>query len=1044
MKELGKVCEKALACLLNNYSDFSISTIDSFFQDLLRTFSYEAALSDNFQLELDQDYLSRLAIDSTLDDIDRGKHLSSNDADWTRLIMNSGKSGTSWNIFNRKDSKASTYSEIKNALKNLEKEDYKVIKDVLEDYFDDPENSRALILSYKEFRKRAETERQNAIDEIKKDAAALRSLLEKKGISPGMCNSYLASHLDKSDRLTIESQVDESTPFKCSSFLNKGTIFTKSSKVSQHDKEDIDRVALEMYRKVEDFKDIKNTPTWALWKILGHMIPLLGIMNVVRTRLSDVLIGNNIIKLADTVTILRQIVNDDDTSFIYERLGNKIDHYLIDEFQDTSRLQWQLLRPLIVESESRGKDNLVIGDAKQSIYRFRNADSSLITKTLPAQFSKIEIRGNRMEENTNWRSYQRIVEFNNFFFSHLAFLMDNITSEFSGYIDFKDLYSNVVQKPHNKNGKGYVEIRIEKKIDKKSNEPIPLNSLQQVPQLIMELRDRGYDQKDIAVLVSENKEGRQIIDSIISFNASLEEGVKPLEFVSEEALYVSSSEAVGIIIMVLERIAFSILTPGQKGLMDSERKRYGRLLSKEIRDNFMVFMLRYPELPVHEQLDKFFLQEDTDDILKKLLENMQTTALPAMVEAIIESFVPQEMRDRECVFLNAFIDIVTDYCERFSADPVSFLEWWKERGYKLSITLPEDTDAVNIMTIHKSKGLEFKCVILPFATSTFTPVATKKEWRWVPSPKSLDDLNLPPFLPVETSPSLLSTEYAPYYEDYFNHVVMDRINSLYVAFTRAVEELYIFTKEDSPKTIGGILIDILSNSGKEALPIEKGLERFVLDPDLIHFDLTKGIATIGEKTTVKKNTEDRDTQFTINRYIINSNRPMLHVVESEDDRNITSQVYGNETEEQDEGNLLHEAMSFVNTEDDIHAAFLKLQMAGKISTARAHDWEEMIRKAMKNPLVRSWFKSGLEILNEREIFRHGYDALRPDRIVVDHEASSATVIDYKFGEYEDNDKYLKQVKEYMNVFRKATGISNVNGYIWYVRKNHIVEVNGSK
>ena len=915
----------------------------------------------------------------------------------------------------------------------------------MERYFDKEGNDSAFLTAYLQFKERAYDERQYALTLLKNATTHLIDVLSINGVDPDDCNASLKKHISKILAIDIDDKVSDKDPFTTANILTKGNIFTQKSKVAKPLQDIINATALDMYQKAHNWKDLSLFPVWSLWLTMGSLLPLLGLMNAVRIRLGDVLLADNIIRLDDTISILKQIVgNESDTSFIYERLGNRIEHYLIDEFQDTSKMQWDILYPLILESEAKNFDNLIIGDAKQSIYRFRNADPTLITEQVPSTFPKATKKGTDIADNTNWRSTRRIVEFNNFFFKHLSEQMNTLVSSFSNRIDFIDLYSNVIQKPSHSKDAGYIEIHLAPKEKKEEIE----NPLSQIAPTISDILSRGYRMKDIAILVETNNQAKEIIDYLIQYNVTHSIASQRLEFISEDSLYISSSEAVRLVMVVLERIAFSLPlrdennTKGKKGSRDIVH--HNKLISREIKDNFTIFSLQHPEMSIAEKLDTFLENFNPENTLWSLLDNMQSTALPALIEAIIDSFLPESLKLKDTVFLSAFQDIVLDFCDKFTSDPASFAEWWRKRGNTKSIALPEDPDAIRVMTIHKSKGLEFKCVIIPFANFNFSPTSNSVEWRWLKVPSYISDLSFPPYLPVQTIPPLLHTDYAPVYEKYYSQIVMDAINNAYVAFTRAIDELYIFTKDSDARYMGSyikkILLAPIEDGQLQLSAKEKG---FILQEKLININENRDLITIGEKgeNKTKKEAEDNKAHHQIlNAYKTNGNRDILHYIESENNDNSILLSLDDESDPQSEGSLLHEVMRLIKSADDLDKALLSVRMKGLISLHQSTEWREMIGNALKNPLAIEWFDGTWKVINERDIFSHNEHTLRPDRIMVKEQSREAVIIDYKFGDVEADNSYISQIKKYMDSFKKVSGYHNIKGYLWYVRKNRILPI----
>ena len=1039
-EELGKGARSALKTLLNNYSDFKVSTIDSFFQTVLRTFAYESNLNDSYQVEIDSEFVASESVDATLRELNIRESSKSRAAFWLNCLIDkeTEAGGHSWNVFQRKDKKGTIYSNLKQAVQRLENEDYKEIREKTDDYFnsgygtDDP-----LINAYKRARAAIEQPMKEALGEAKREASRLKGLFREFELDIATDGAgYLAGRIEKIGRIrynqTVKTDIFPAPAPKSSDGLKK-TVKTDHA-------DEINETAQKMYAAYGRWTALREAPEWKHWCLYAPLIPYLGLIREVRDKMRDFLEDNNSIQLGETNSMLRRIIGEDDAPFIYERMGSVIDHYLIDEFQDTSKLQWDNLRPLVRESDSRGEDNLIIGDAKQSIYRFRNADSTLIDKAVPKEFRDCVKSGTSKEENTNWRSDRTIVEFNNTFFEALSSRMASLEK---GTTDIIDIYGNVAQFPHKRAREGYVEVNFLGK-DEDTGQTPEERALERIGPLVSSLLERGYRQRDIAFLVANNALGKSVIASLVKYNGSLPAGAKRIEFISEESLLVSSSQAVGIIMTVLEKMASGTDIRHDDG--DPQRSSWS-----DIRCNVSFYAMSHPELTPAQQIENYLKEQSPDDAISKMLSEMQTVALPALVEAITEKFVPEELRRSQAVFIAALQDLVIEYCERSSSDIPSFLSWWKTKGVGKSISSPEGTDAVQVMTIHKSKGLEFKCVILPFHDPSMTPTDRITEWKWVAPAKCLSEFGLPPYLPVETESKLDGTEHTPVWNNYFNLVMMDKLNAAYVAFTRAVDELYVFTSDPGDKDTGTKFSHYLHSICRQMAEegtldlTDPGKEELLLPQGTGRWDIENNRFTVGtplDKRQTKGDEAEKTNaeQHVVEEYNSDSSPAILHYVESPDEGGETPMPDAADTDPRSEGNLLHAIMENVRVASDLHNAVLTLKMRGLLTAAQAEEWEPMLEKAMSTEPASGWFDPSWEVLNERSIILPHSPMARPDRIMLSADRRSAVIVDYKFGAVPEGNAHIKQVSGYVKDLQSALGIARVSGFIWYVRAGNIVAV----
>ncbi|MCH5235896.1 MAG: UvrD-helicase domain-containing protein [Muribaculaceae bacterium] len=901
-QEIGKASEIALKSILNNYSLFRISTIDSFFQEILRTFTYEANLNNSYQLEIDSTFVTDSAIDSSIQELDSHPSKMGNSSFWMKtIIQQEAQNSQLWNPFNKKDVKRSVYANIKNTLFKLEKEDFKEVKEIIDSYFDTNENIENLKNLYIDFQKLALEERKSLLGNIHKKARKLKDWINQKNIEPQLFKaSQIFNHIEIALSLDINGEFNNN--YK--EYLTNKSIFKKAFRDNY---KQIDQLAIEFYNSLTEWKEPNANSYFKNWLVYSSLLPYFGLLLEVRYFLSKVLENNNLVQLSDTSYILKKIIGDEDSPFIYERLGNKIEHYLIDEFQDTSKMQWDVIHPLLKESDSKGQDSLIIGDPKQSIYRFRNAYNKLITEDVPNLFPNHLAAGLSLEDNTNWRSHSMVVKFNNYFFKILADILSKISLQKGLPTDFNDIYANVVQFPHNQEGKGFVQIKAYTK-------PIELNDevteednddetqtkkswfeeqvLSEIGPLISSLINRGYLQNEIAILVNTNEAGKKIIQALIDFNDSLPKGAEKINFISEESLLVSSSRAVDIVIGVLEKLS----TPGNLYRMEnspeksSEKEDNATKYVKwnKIKLSFNIYSRRHLEMDPVDRIISF-LNQTYDNSIHELIETLTAPSLASMVEAIIYLFLDVDLKNLEALYLSSLQDLVNEYSVNHSNDPASFLEWWKSRGCRMSVSTPEGANAVQIMTIHKSKGLEFKCVILPYASESFSPNYNKEEWRWVKT-NDLPNLNLPPILPIKTTSELMGSKHETIYREYLDQVLTDKINMYYVAFTRARNELYIFTKipeKNSPSLSTYIKQILFDKKPYTNLFSEEELSSVISTSQLNIFEEEK-LIRIGEPFTEEEIEEEHEKEKKISKssihyiddYFINEKRPQLRSLAS--------------------------------------------------------------------------------------------------------------------------------------------------------------------
>lgn len=1027
--EIARLAKAALRRLLLHYSDFKVQTIDSFFQSILHTFAYEANLDDNFNTEIDTDLVASIGFDTALEQITGSVARTPEEKEtlyWLHQLMSEKEESNKWNVFAKNDNEGSLYHSLIKASQNLEKEDYHLITKELSEYF--ASLNRPFSEVIKEVDRRNLGELKRLYEKTRVEADNLREVLRSAGLPENALRNFHVGRLKETDPEFEKVQIEK---FKYNrKKINLGenkTGFAHSLKGDMQKSwakkaENSHLVAavddaydgwFEAYNEFALLLEEKwnSLLTWLHYK---KMIPRLMVVLAIAEKKKEYLDSINTVQLSDTTSILSRIIGKDDTPFIYERMGTRLRHYLIDEFQDTSRMQWNNLYPLLAESESTRNDNLIIGDAKQSIYRFRNADYRLILEVENLFDEVVPYTSDNppkdpATENTNFRSRPEIVEFNNYIFSNIINLDGKEKDKKIFNDDIRRIYadcSQAVAPQKLKEGvPGYVEIIFHPKETDESEDASFFEvsadnpGFKELPERILKLRERGYRLRDIGILVRSHRQGDAVLKVLSHYNS--EHPDDQIKIISEENLLVSSSVAVRLITYALEKIA---------------------------------------GVPAAKVPDNAILMEPVNqDELFRMVSELPAMSLPALVEAIAEKFLKENIRNEQAPFIAAFQDAVIDYCSSHPSDINLFLKWWRRKSKGLSINSPEESDGVKILTIHKAKGLEFKCVVIPYCDFSFLPSNKKAEWRWVrPHAEVAGSELLPPFLPVLTDSKLGKTLHNDILKQHTDNVALDELNNMYVAFTRPVNELYVYVpeaKENMEYTSYGALRALLGEEferkTEEVTEEEEAEVKKTREVVLTGRPLTTEEITVGNKEgretilldTYEVATEGAKAQFEDGKKLINTR--------------LSPEEEGADTDPRSEGNLKHRIMQLIEVPDDLEAAVHSMKVDGLVSSTAARKWTSQLREAIESVSGYGWFEPGLRVINERPILCKGMKPYRPDRIVIDSRGI-ATVIDYKFGE--PDRKYHKQVKNYMSLLQKSGVYAGVKGYIWYVAEGKVEAV----
>lgn len=977
---LQEASSVALHSLLSDFNFFNVSTIDAFFQTVLRTFAYEASIDGNYEIELNDEYAYTVGVASMMASINR----EGNDASpETRLLiswltqflrnnMDDGKGVTEI----RKQAKPG--SDLVTFMKRAVSEVFKAHSDEITQYINDSDKLKRFVAELVEKSRQSREDIHHAALQIVESAgqyegiiANARKIIEKyaTGAFWGKLSNAAVKYVDNPEAIILKKYVDNP----------------------------MTRSLAENISNTLGLIDGLSARNNAYVTILSHIYQM-GLFGCILRYIESFRKENNLILLSDTNELLQKIINQDEAPFIYERMGMRLNHFLIDEFQDTSRLQWGNLRPLLAESIGCGHDNLIIGDEKQSIYRFRNADPELLRTDVLQEFAgNCEIKGSGATENTNWRSSMEIVDFNN-----------NIFRQLACKLNVCDIYANVAQEIHHKGIHGYVKIMPYKADDDLvENEKDTDFALRQMIDEIKRQLSAGFHQSDIAVLTSTRNEATMVINYLLDCKEHDSE-LSTIQVVSEDSFTVGRAESVKLIISILRYIDYRKSIRLNAG----DVNRQLATLSNRIQSLVIKGVPRNEAIATVLSGDVAGPENAIDDALE-----MQCLSLPSLIERIINRFFDEDVLARDNVYITGFQDIVTDFCNRHAADVVSFLQWWDRTGNTISVTSPPNIDAITVMTIHKSKGLEFPCVHIPFASWDMVKSKTLVWYRTNDSAlfDGFDKDCLPPFIPLETSrKGIEGTDFEEQYDLDAAKTIVDSLNKTYVAFTRAVNELIIGYSA--------------KKAGRSTLSIARLMQEVFNEQSALYNADERGIIQFGSPVI---NYNHKESQ----------NMTPLRPYHSLDNDHIWSMSRIDEIDSMEQprtmGVDLHAMMSMVHTYEDIERAVYRRAIHGFVEPNKINDYICTIKRIVSDPRVAKWFSGYSRLLCERSVIASNI-RYRPDRVVWTQEGT-IDVVDYKFGELHDP-KYAKQVKNYVKLLKQQFPSTKVCGYIWYPLSSQIEKV----
>lgn len=991
--------------MLEDYTNFNVCTIDTFFQKILRTFAYEVNLSSNYGVELNDEYVVELGVNNLktrLHDESGKKNKSLSHWLWM-FVQDSMKNGSSWDVFYKPKSKKTVDNSLYNFAKVLTNEVVKKNSKQLFDFLADPKNIQA-------FNVALNSGISNLIPKVKECVSNIYELLKGPDIK---ANNYFTKFLDalnNSANPFLIKDLDKKVEKKIAdqSFVNKN-----SAKVNES--------AICLY--LEQIRDYGTV--YASYKKILDLTYQLGLLGDINASMQDFTNENNTILLSGTNDIVKRIIDGCETPFIYERIGMYLHNFLLDEFQDTSRMQWENLLPLVRNGLANGHDSLIIGDVKQSIYRFRNSDPQLLHSQLKVDFSNDSIKYNE-GRSINWRSARNIVHWNNAFFRFLsmALNMDEFYADVEQEVSPKNekLLGHVVvarreipDKKKDTDGSNDCEI----KNDDNSNDNDSNFKEWAIEKMIVDLQSllaRGFKQKDIAVLSNTNREGQLAISRIMKWN--IENPDKQMKVVSEESLLVISSPAVRIVVNILKML--------DRCEAHNEDGREMPMVLRRFEAN------RSEGMDTSEAFEDAIVSKDEDiaDYIDRLYETSKSACLDSVVEQIIKSQLSKQMTEENTPYLLAFLDSVVDFMSRYGSNIHHFLKWWDKVGPGLSISSPDNIDAIRVITIHKSKGLQFPCVLIPMFDWNFD----QSSIEWIETAGFKDKLPkgvaIPPIVPVKRDNK--STLFDNEFKKIARSNIMDSLNKTYVACTRAQYELIIYTENN--KELGLQLSQFLEtcrNNDIAPTPTEN------CDPDVV-YELGKPMlrsdipALNSDDNTLPDNVESRimppySVVSDVDRWKLTSPDIIIDV------RGTTRWV----------GEMLHKVMERVRTPKNLKKAFGRALHRGMITEEEHDEYLDLLSKRLADPRVADWFANDNRLMLERSVTIGGNGQKRPDRVVMKPNGE-IIIVDYKFGDRsDDNDtKYKRQVAGYKRAVCDALGCRPgcVSGYVWYIHSGDILAV----
>lgn len=956
--------ENLLRAILHNYSDFGIGTIDAFTHRIVRSFAYDLGLPVNFEIETEKDELLQKAVDKLMSMIGGDKDIT---ATLIRFSEEKTDDEKGWQI--ESDLKHTAEFLLKEngvlfaeRLRNLSLQDFTIIREKLFSHTSEFENK------------------------VKLPAAKAVDLIEKSGVGPKdfSYTAALPNWFRKILKNDFETMVVPNT--------NVRNVIEKDNWVSTEGKKNgstevIRQLAprlLELYEEIREYT-AENYAEYATRAAIRKHLYSLAVLNELEKIIRGFREEDNIVHISEFNHIISKVVSEQPVPYIFEKLGARYSHFLVDEFQDTSILQWENLLPLLENGLAENNFSMVVGDAKQAIYRWRSGDVEQFV-TLPKLMNKSDnilmrdrelslIRHYREEElSRNFRSRKEVVEFNNNLFLSLAEMLSS---------QFKDIYLRVVQEIKPGNDGGYVELRFPVR---DGNKPEVYDSYTaEAVTLVKQLLSEGWNKNEIALLVRENSQGSLLASALIS------EGI---EVLSSDSLLICNSPIVNCIVSLLRVLEH----PEDKIALTD----VAQFLNATNRFSFPLHELKRKNAVLSDVLKAAGINDD--------LNWISVLPLYQQCEAIVRVVFPGEQKNAWIIF---FLDELLRFTASRSPDRQSFFSWWEDRSRNASVVIPEGTDAVNIMTIHKSKGLEFPVVILPFL-----------DWKKRQTPSDLwvelNDGSIPG-LEVAIVTENDDLKHSSVGDQYLHEVekkILDQVNVLYVACTRAVDQLYILSeappkKNDREEKDPTNVVKWLSKAfelqlasgdrfsfGEKKVPERKSSSKAPVE----FLPLSSGEGKWASKIRVRKYSEDSWSSTELQKA-------------------------------QEHGILLHGLLQKTTSANDIDNILSDAVNTGLIPSHDVASFRKMLSDVINHASLSAYFTSNEKSFAESEILVPGERSSRPDRVLV--RGDEAIVLEYKSGT--ESDDHIHQVKHYKSLLERM-GYKNISGKLIYLSPLQIIDV----
>ncbi|KAA6347384.1 ATP-dependent helicase/nuclease subunit A [termite gut metagenome] len=976
-EEIRRIAGIALGYIIHDYTAFRVETIDSFFQSVLRNLTRELELSPNLNIILTNAEVLHEAVDLMIEKLKPDSPVLLWMLDYINEKIADDKR---WNVLN----------EVKKFGMNIFSEEYIERGEGLHRQLENPNTIR-------DYRRELIARKNTALEQMKEFGSRFEKELEswsltvydfknrEKGISSYFRKLRDGILDDEIRNKTVEQCLEDEKNWVAKTSPRYGDILSLAA-----------LTLIPLLQEAESLRVQHNRIVNSCLLSMQYLNRLQLLASIDKT-VRELNKKENRFFLSDTNSLLYSMLKEGDSSFVFEKIGTSTRTVMIDEFQDTSRMQWNNFKLLLLEGLSQGGDSLIVGDVKQSIYRWRNGDWGILNG-LNDRINNFPVRTETLK--TNRRSETEIIRFNNRFFAAATEYLNDLHSSQLGEPcePLLKAYQDVVQESCRSEEKGYVKVSF---LEKDDEHDYTEQTLIALGEEVKRLFAGGVRPNDIAVLVRKNKNIPAIADY---FDKELHYKV-----VSDEAFRLDASLAIRMMIDALRYLS----SPDNPVVRAQLVVAYQSEVLKCDEDlNTLLFAAQDKLLP-----GAFVTQTDV----------LRFMPLHELLQELFRIFDMHRIENQDA-YLFAFFDAVIEYLQSNSSDPDKFIRYWDEELCGKTIPAGE-IEGIRILSIHKSKGLEFHTVLLPFCDWKLEN-ETNEHLIWcIPETSPFNQIDI---VPVNYSMRMAESVYRKDYLHERLQLWVDNLNLLYVAFTRAEKNLIVWSKRGGQaRTVSELLTQSLSclTSGEsrdwdEEQPYEAGtfLPSEEHKPDtrstniLLQSAVKKAVkATMMRHWNIKFRQSNRSANF----------------IQGSDEEIENRYI--------NRGLLLHTLFSAIKTKADIDPAIERLIFEGVIGTKELEsDIRATVQKAFSLPGVQKWYSNEWQLFNECAIIYKEAGQLgtrRPDRVMM--KGDDVVVLDFKFGN--SKEEHRRQVEEYMDLLARM-GYEHISGYLWYVEKGAIVSL----